>query len=78
MVMILQLAFAVLCFALISVIMVQHRKKGGFSGSFGSGTQMDMANGSWQRMNSLTKLTVVLTAAFMLCSLALVFFGGRA
>ena len=62
--------FLILCLALIAVILLQHRKSGGFSGSFGGGgTQMDMSGGSWQRMTTMTKITVGLTALFMLLSL---------
>jgi preprotein translocase subunit SecG len=65
--------FLVLCVALIAVILMQHRKSGGFSGSFGGGgTQMDMSGGSWQRMTTITKITVALTAVFMVLSLILV------
>jgi preprotein translocase subunit SecG len=64
--------FLLLCAALIAVILTQHRKSGGFSGSFGGcGTQMDMSGGSWQRMSFMTKITVGLTAAFMIFSLVL-------
>jgi preprotein translocase subunit SecG len=64
--------FLVLCAALILVILTQHRKSGGFSGGFGGGgTQMDMSGGSWQRMTTMTKITVVLTAVFMVLSLVL-------
>jgi preprotein translocase subunit SecG len=64
--------FLVLCIGLILVILTQHRKSGGFTGGFGGGgTQMDMSGGSWQRMTTMTKVTVVLTAAFMLLSLVL-------
>lgn len=60
----------VICVALMGVVMIQHRKSGGFSGSFGGGgTQADASGGSWQRMNSLTKTTVLLTGVFFLLSL---------
>jgi protein translocase, SecG subunit len=60
----------VICVALMGVIMIQHRKSGGFTGSFGGGgTQADTSGGSWQRMNSLTKTTVLLTGGFFLLSL---------
>lgn len=66
-------AFVVLCICLMGVILMQHRKSGGFTGNFGGGgTQMDMSGGSWQRMTSVTKLTVVLTGAFMLLAMLLV------
>ena len=69
----LSLVFLALCIGLIGVILLQHRKSGGFSGSFGGGgTQMDMSGGSWQRMTSLTKVTVVMTALFMIFSLILI------
>jgi preprotein translocase subunit SecG len=69
----LSVVFLALCIALMGIILVQHRKSGGFSGSFGGGgTQMDMSGGSWQRMSSMTKITVTLTAVFMLLSVILV------
>ena len=47
------------CLALIAVVMMQHRKSGGFTGAFGGGgTQADMS-GTWQRMSGLTKVTAV-------------------
>jgi preprotein translocase subunit SecG len=65
--------FLILCVALIAVILTQHRKSGGFSGSFGGGgTQMDLSGGSWQRMPVLTKIIAGLTAAFMILALVLV------
>lgn len=68
----LSVVFVALCIALMGVILLQHRKSGGFTGNFGGGgTQMD-TSGSWQRMNSVTKITVVLTGAFMLIALVLV------
>lgn len=68
----LSVLFLALCIALMGVILLQHRKSGGFTGNFGGGgTQMD-TSGSWQRMNSMTKITVVLTGVFMLLSLILV------
>lgn len=57
---------------LMAAILLQHRKTGGFTGMFGGGTQADAGSGSWQRMTSLSKATVVLTALFMLLSLVLV------
>jgi preprotein translocase subunit SecG len=33
---------------------------------------MDMSGGSWQRMTSLTKVTVAMAAAFLLLSIILV------
>ena len=65
--------FAVLCVALIVVILMQQRKSGGFTGSFGGGgTQMDLSGGSWQRMTTMTKITVGLTALFMLLALLMI------
>lgn len=57
------------CVALIAVVMMQKRKSGGFTGSFGGGgTQADMS-GTWQRMSGLTKITAGLLAAFMIISI---------
>jgi len=65
--------FAVLCVALIAVILMQQRKSGGFTGSFGGGgTQMDLSGGSWQRMTTMTKITVGLTALFMVLALLMI------
>jgi preprotein translocase subunit SecG len=70
---VLSVLFIILCVGLIVIVLLQNRKSGGFSGSFGGGgTQMDMSGGSWQRMNSMTKITVGLVAAFMVLSLILV------
>ncbi|MDR1472114.1 MAG: preprotein translocase subunit SecG [Synergistaceae bacterium] len=68
----LEILFILLCAALMGVILMQHRKSGGFSGSFGGGgTQMDLSGGSWQRMTQMTKVTVVLVAVFMALSFLL-------
>jgi preprotein translocase subunit SecG len=65
--------YLLLCVGLMGVILIQHRKSGGFSGSFGGGgTQMDVSGGSWQRMSSLTKITVAMAAGFMVLSMVLV------
>lgn len=57
------------CAALIGVVMIQHRKSGGFTGAFGGGgTQMDNS-GTWQRMTSLTKVTTCLMFAFMILAI---------
>jgi preprotein translocase subunit SecG len=56
----------------MGVILLQHRKSGGFTGSFGGGgTQMDNS-GSWKRMTSMTKITVIMTTIFMILSIVLV------
>lgn len=69
----LSIIYLALCIGLIGVVLLQHRKSGGFSGSFGGGgTQMDVSGGSWQRMNTLTKVTVVMMGVFMFLSLVLV------
>jgi preprotein translocase subunit SecG len=69
----LSIIFLLLCFGLIGVVLVQHRKSGGFSGSFGGGgTQMDMSGGTWQRMSSLSKITFVMTLIFLALSIILV------
>ena len=66
----LSVLFVILCVAIIVVVLMQNRKSGGFTGSFGGGgTQMDLSGGSWQRMTTMTKITVGLTAFFMLLSL---------
>jgi len=62
----------ILSIALISVVMLQHRKQGGFTGIFGGGTQADMGGSQWQRFTALTKITVVLATLFMATSLTLV------
>ncbi len=67
----------VLCVALIGVIMLQHRKSGGFQGIFGGGTQADMAGGQWQRLSAMTKVTVGLMGLFMAMSLVLVLLSYR-
>ncbi len=57
------------CIALIAVVMMQKRKSGGFTGSFGGGgTQADMG-GTWQRMSGMTKITACLMAAFVVISI---------
>lgn len=59
----------IVCFALMTVVMMQHRKSGGFTGAFGGGgTQADMG-GTWQRMTTLTKVTSILIALFMVLSI---------
>ena len=55
-------------FALIGVIMMQHRKSGGFTGSVGGGGTQADNSGTWQRMSSLTKITSGLMVAFMILS----------
>ncbi|MDR1874225.1 MAG: preprotein translocase subunit SecG [Synergistaceae bacterium] len=67
----LSLVHIVLSVMLIVVVLLQHRKQGGFGGAFGGGTQADA--GQWQRFTGLTKITVVLAAFFMLTSMLLVF-----
>ena len=61
----------VLCIMVMAVVLLQHRKEGGFGGAFGGGTQADF--GQWQRFTGLTKLTIVLFALFMLTSVFLAF-----
>ncbi|MDR0615171.1 MAG: preprotein translocase subunit SecG [Synergistaceae bacterium] len=70
---ILSILFLSLCVGLIGVVLTQHRKSGGFTGSFGGGgTQMDMSGGTWQRMSSLNKVTFVMTIIFLLLAVVLV------
>ncbi|MDR1048752.1 MAG: preprotein translocase subunit SecG [Synergistaceae bacterium] len=59
----------VLSVILMAVVLLQHRKQGGFGGVFGGGTQADASQ--WQRFTGLTKLTVVLAVGFMVTSLLL-------
>jgi preprotein translocase subunit SecG len=65
----LSLVHIALSLALMAVVLLQHRKQGGFGGAFGGGTQAD--TGQWQRFTGLTKLTVVLAGFFMLTSMLL-------
>jgi preprotein translocase subunit SecG len=71
--MVISILFLFLCFGLIGAILLQHRKSGGFSGSFGGGgTQMDMSGGTWQRMSSLNKITFAMTIVFIVVAVILV------
>ena len=67
----LSLVHMVIAIALMAVVLLQHRKSGGFSGVFGGGPQADAAVGQWQRVTLLTKVTVVLTALFMVTAVIL-------
>jgi preprotein translocase subunit SecG len=60
----------ILGIVLMAVILLQHRKQGGFAGIFGGGTQAEA--GQWQRFTGLTKLTVIISALFMVSSFILV------
>ncbi|MBR1671429.1 MAG: preprotein translocase subunit SecG [Fretibacterium sp.] len=60
----------VIAILLMVAVLAQQRKQGGFSGVFGGGTQAD--SGQWQRFSGMTKVTVVLAAAFMITSVCLV------
>jgi preprotein translocase subunit SecG len=62
----------ILAVSLMTVILLQQRKQGGFSGVFGGGTQADAAGGQWQRFTVLSKVTVLLAALFLISSLLLV------
>lgn len=67
------LLHVVLCLILMAVVLMQHRKQGGFGGIFGGGSQADMSGSNqWQRFTALTKITVVVTTLFMITSVALV------
>jgi preprotein translocase subunit SecG len=66
----LSLIHLALCVLLMVVVLLQHRKQGGFGGAFGGGTQAE--TGQWQRFTGLTKLTVAIAALFMLSSLLLI------
>ncbi len=65
-------AHIILAVSLMAVILLQQRKQGGFSGVFGGGTQADATGGQWQRFTVLSKVTVLLTALFLISSLLLV------
>jgi preprotein translocase subunit SecG len=65
----LSLVHVVLSVLLMGVVLLQHRKQGGFGGAFGGGTQADTSQ--WQRFTGLTKLTVVLAGLFMVTSTCL-------
>lgn len=70
---ILSILFLFLCIGLMGAVLIQRRKSGGFSGSFGGGgTQMDMSGGTWQRMSSLNKITFAMTIIFIVFSIVLV------
>lgn len=56
-------------FALIAVVMMQHRKSGGFTGAFGGGGTQADNSGTWQRMSSLTKITSGLMVGFMILAI---------
>ncbi len=60
-----------LCVVLIAIVMVQHRKAGGFGGIFGGGTMADMGGGQWKKLPFLTKITVIIVALFMISSVLL-------
>lgn len=62
----------ILAVSVMAVILLQQRKQGGFSGIFGGGTQADASGGQWQRFTVLSKVTVLLTALFLITSLLLV------
>ena len=62
----------VLGVALMGAVLLQQRKTGGFSGAFGGGTQADMSGGQWQRFTTLTKLSIILIALFLVNSLLIV------
>jgi preprotein translocase subunit SecG len=62
----LSLIHVVLSVLLMVIVLLQHRKQGGFGGAFGGGTQADVSQ--WQRFTGLTKLTVVLAGLFMVTS----------
>lgn len=67
--MFLSLVHIVLSVVLMVIVLLQHRKQGGFGGVFGGGTQADA--GQWQRFTSLTKLTIIFAGLFMFSSILL-------
>ena len=66
----LAIAHIIIAVLLMGALLVQQRKQGGFSGIFGGGTQAD--SGQWQRFTGMTKITIILAAAFMITSVLLV------
>ena len=66
----LAIAHIIIAVLLMGAVLVQQRKQGGFSGIFGGGTQAD--SGQWQRFTGMTKITIILAAAFMITSVLLV------
>lgn len=66
----LSIAHIIISVLLMAAVLIQQRKQGGFSGIFGGGTQADA--GQWQRFSGMTKITIVLAAAFMITSVFLV------
>lgn len=66
----LAVAHIIIAVLLMGAVLIQQRKQGGFSGIFGGGTQAD--SGQWQRFTGMTKITIILAAAFMITSVLLV------
>ena len=66
----LAVAHIIIAVLLMGAVLLQQRKQGGFSGIFGGGTQAD--SGQWQRFTGMTKITIILAAAFMITSVLLV------
>lgn len=66
----LAIAHIIISILLMGAVLIQQRKQGGFSGIFGGGTQAD--SGQWQRFTSMTKVTIILAAAFMITSVLLI------
>ncbi len=60
----------IVAIVITAIVLLQQRKQGGFAGIFGGGTQAD--SGQWQRFSQLTKITIILSAVFMLTSFFLV------
>ena len=60
-----------LCVVLMAVVLLQPRKQGR-GGIFGGATLADPTANQWARFSSLSKITVVVCALFMLNSLILI------
>lgn len=60
-----------LCVVLMAVVMLQPRKQGR-GGIFGGATLADPTANQWARFSSLSKVTVIVCALFMLNSLVLI------
>lgn len=67
----LSIVHILLCVALMAVVLL-HPRKQGRGGIFGGVTMPDPTANQWSRFSTLTKITVVICALFMLNSLILI------
>lgn len=61
----------ILCLVLVSIVMLQPRKQGR-GGVLGGATLADPTANQWSRFSTLSKITVVVCALFMINSLILI------